>query len=189
MEFVSPTCVLESAFLRFVHDFELTDPINSTTYETAKIGFKTYVNRLKDEAQGINHSEGKVRCNHYWLINEYKEVVAVLRIRHHIDTPYLTLEGGHIGLDVSPRFRNQGIARTALVLAKEKLLRLDIDKVLITADEANFAARKAIEAAGGQYESVFESRALYKPIVRYWLYTSSNHQKTNLQKIVFAKTA
>ncbi len=186
MEFVSPTCVLESAFLRFYKDFELSDPINALTYEPARVAFKKYVYRLKDDAQGINHAEGKVRCNHYWLVNDYKEIMAVLRVRHHIDTPYLSLEGGHIGLDVSPRFRNQGIARKALALAKQKLRRLDIDKVLITADESNFAARKAIEASGGVFECIFESRALYKPIARYWLATQAT-QAT--QVINFAESA
>lgn len=186
MEFVSPTSILESAFLRFYQDFELSDPINSKTYESARVAFKKYVNRLKDEAQGINHSEGKVRCNHYWLVNDYKEIMAVLRIRHHIDTPYLSLEGGHIDLDVSPRFRNQGIARKTLLLAKQKLHRLDIDKVLITVDESNFAARKAIEAGGGEFECILQSRAMFKPIARYWLTT---HVTQVIQTIRFAKSA
>jgi predicted acetyltransferase len=186
MEFVSPTSVLESAFLRFYQDFELSDPVNALTYESARVAFKKYVNQLKDDAQGINQCEGKVRCNHYWLVNDYKEIMAVLRIRHHIDTPYLSLEGGHIDLDVSPRFRNQGIARKTLLLAKQKLRRLDIDKVLITMDESNFAARKAIEASGGEFECVIEHRTMRKPIARYWLTTQATHATQTLR---FAQSA
>lgn len=171
MEFISPTSVLESAFLRFYKDFELTDPTHSLQYEAARIGFKSYVNQLKDEAQGIYHAEGKVRCNHYWLINKHDEIMAVLRIRHHIDTPFLSSEGGHISLDVSPRFRNQGIAKHALNLAKQKLKRLDIVEALITAPESNIAARKAIEASGGKLESIVESNVSFKPVARYWINT------------------
>lgn len=174
MELVSPTSVLESAFLRFYKDLELSDPTNALTYEPARIGFKTYVNRLKDEAQGINFSEGKVRCNHYWLVNDGQHIIAVLRIRHHIDTPYLRLEGGHVSLDVSPRFRNQGIAKKALALAKQKLRRLDIEKALITTCEKNVPARKAIEASGGQFESTHHSRTSPNPIARYWLSTEES---------------
>lgn len=170
MEFVSPTHVLESSFLRFYADLKQSDPQNSMTYTPARVGFKTYVNRLKDEAQGINYSEGKVRCNHYWLVNSHDEIMAVLRIRHHIDTPYLRMEGGHVSLDVSPRFRNQGIAKKALVLAKQKLKRLDIERALITTSELNIAARKVIESSGGEFESTFVSHSA-TPIVRYWLTT------------------
>lgn len=177
MEFISPTSVLENAFLRFYRDFEQSDPINSLHYESARIGFKSYVNQLKDEAQGIYNSEGKVRCNHYWLINDHHEIMAVLRIRHHIDTPYLSNEGGHINLDVSPRFRNQGIAKQALYLAKQKLKRLDIENALITADETNIAARKAIEASGGELESIIKGNFSFKPIARYWISTQSQEPK------------
>ncbi|WP_438464990.1 GNAT family N-acetyltransferase [Marinomonas sp. PE14-40] len=186
MEFISPTSVLENAFLRFYRDFELSDPINSLHYEAARIGFKSYVNQLKDEAQGIYNAEGKVRCNHYWLINDHHEIMAVLRIRHHIDTPYLSSEGGHISLDVSPRFRKQGIAKQALYLAKQKLRRLDIENALITADESNVAARKAIEASGGKLESIINGRVNFKPIARYWI--STHTQKTN-QTMPFAELA
>jgi predicted acetyltransferase len=184
MEFISPTSVLESAFLRFYKDFESSDPINSLNYETARIGFKSYVNQLKDEAQGIYNAEGKVRCNHYWLINKHDEIMAVLRIRHHIDTPFLASEGGHISLDVSPRFRNQGIAKHALNLAKQKLKRLDIEEALITAQESNVAARKAIEASGGKLESIIKSKVSFKPVVRYWISTKT--KQTN-QEFKFAE--
>lgn len=186
MEFVSPTQILESAFLRFYQDFKLSDPHHTLTYEPARVAFKTYVNHLKDEAQGINQAEGKVRCNHYWLVNKHQDIMAVLRVRHHIDTPYLSLEGGHIDLDVSPRFRNQGIAKFALTLAKQKLKRLDMDKALIITEETNLPARKAIEASGGELDSISASRGHFKPVARYWLNTQSD---SSVKKLSLARSA
>ncbi|MDJ1478839.1 hypothetical protein QBX67_28225, partial [Bacillus sp. LS15-K4] len=39
------------------------------------------------------------------------KILGALRLRHHIDTPFLTNEAGHIGYDVAPSARRKGIGR------------------------------------------------------------------------------
>ena len=173
MEFISPTGLFETSFLRFYKDFELTDPKLSAIYAPSREGFKSYVKQLRDDASDLGRLSGDICCHHYWLINEFDEVTAVLRIRHHIDKPQLTLERGNIELDVSPRFRKQGITKQALIQAKEKLKQLNIESISIKVDKSNTVARKAIESNGGVADIEFGMNSLHKSFTKYNLSTES----------------
>jgi predicted acetyltransferase len=103
-----PAIAHEQAFIAMVRDFEAHDVENAAFYERANHGFEAYVRSLLDEEQGLNLAEGRVPCTHRWLVDADGALVAVARLRHNIDTPFLANEAGHIGYDVAPRWRGKG---------------------------------------------------------------------------------
>ena len=72
-------------------------------------------------------------------------------IRHELNES-LRLEGGNIGYEVVPSYRQQGIAsemlRQALPIARE----LGLQRVLITCNDSNHGSSKVIEKNGGVLE-------------------------------------
>ncbi len=93
------------AFKRMLDDYEAHDPINGEWNAKGRDDFEAYAQSLENDEKGINLPVG------------------IVRIRHNIDTPFLTNEGGHIGYDVPPsqRGKRYGIAslNAGLQVAKE----------------------------------------------------------------------
>lgn len=108
MELVKPSLDLESAFADFYDDFAQKDVENAEYYSPGKKDFPSYVQRLSDEAKGINLPEGYVPCSHFWLVNDESVIMGAIRVRHNIDNEFLTLEAGHIGYDIAPSRRKKG---------------------------------------------------------------------------------
>ncbi|HIF5637030.1 TPA: GNAT family N-acetyltransferase [Vibrio parahaemolyticus] len=169
MELVSPSPEFESAFLVMYKDFADNAPENSEYYSESIAGFSAYVQRLNDEAEGVNLREGYVPCSHFWLVDCQKAILGVIRVRHNIGNEFLSLEAGHIGYDIAPSFRGRGYGKQMLKLALPEAKRLGIEKALITADEDNYASRKVIEANGGQLENIVQGKVFPNPLARYWV--------------------
>lgn len=170
MELVSPTLDLESDFLAMYKDFADNDSENSEYYSEAMVDFSSYVQRLNDEAEGVNLREGYVPCSHFWLVDSQQKILGVIRVRHNIGNEFLSLEAGHIGYDIAPSFRGRGYGKLMLKLALPKAKKLGIEKALITADEDNYASRKVIEANGGQLENIVQGKVFPNPLARYWVH-------------------
>ena len=164
-----PSVAHEHAFIAMVRDFEAYDAENAGFYERAKHGFEAYVRSLLDEEQGLNLAEGRVPCTHRWLVDGDRAVVAVTRLRHNIDTPFLANEAGHIGYDVAPSWRGKGYGHRALQAALGEAHALGIERVLLFADESNEASRRTIERQGGKLESVAFSKHWGQRVCRYWM--------------------
>ena len=131
--------------------------------------FSEYTQSLLDEAKGINLQEGYVPCSHFWLVNSENFIVGAIRIRHHIDNEFLSLEGGHIGYDIAPSYRGCGNGKLMLNLALVKAKQLGLTKALLMADEDNLASRKVIEANGGEFEKIVMGKVFPNPLARYWI--------------------
>ena len=159
----------ESAFVAMVADFDAHDPQHAGFYAAAKTDFARYVRELLDEERGVNLKEGWVPCTHRWLVEPNGAVVGVTRLRHHIDTPFLASEAGHIGYDVAPSSRGKGYGVLALEVALREARRLGIDRVLLVADESNAASRRVIERCGGELEAVVFSQHWNQRVCRYWI--------------------
>ena len=110
MELVVPSLEFETAFTDFYEDFAKNDVKNSEHYLDGKMDFSAYVQRLADQAEGVNLREGYVPCSHFWLVNSEKAIFGAIRVRHNIDNEFLSREAGHIGYDIAPCFRGQGHA-------------------------------------------------------------------------------
>ena len=169
MELVPPSSELESAFLAMYKDFADNDPENSEYYSESIADFSLYIQRLNDEAEGVNLREGYVPCSHFWLVDCQKTILGVIRVRHNISNEFLSLEAGHIGYDIAPSFRGRGYGKQMLKLALPEVKKLGIEKALITADEDNYASRKVIEANGGQLENIIQGKVFPNPLARYWV--------------------
>ena len=169
MKLVSPSFEYQPAFLAFYQDFESNDNINVEYYREGVDDFDAYIQRLTDEASGINLRQGYVPCSHFWLIDTEENILGVIRIRHTIDSPFLSFEGGHIGYDIVPSYRTRGYGKTMLKLALPIAKSLGISKALLTADEKNHASRGVIEANGGEFIDIVIGKVFPYPIARYWV--------------------
>ncbi|CAH0526023.1 GNAT family N-acetyltransferase [Vibrio hippocampi] len=161
------------AFQRFYHDFLQHDAQNADYYRQGIDDFAAYIQHLDDEEQGINLKLDYVPCSHLWLIDDKQQIVGAIRIRHRIDNPFLSLEGGHIGYDVAPSFRGQGYGKQMLKLALPVAHDLGLDPVLITADEDNVASRRVIETNGGRLDNIVMGEVFTNLLARYWVKTSA----------------
>jgi len=166
---VSPSEQYEQAFLEMLDDFDRNDPQNADFYAPARDGFAGYVRSLVDEERGRNLKAGWVPCTHRWLLSDTNQVVGVTRLRHRIDTPFLSESGGHIGYDVAPSSRGCGHGHLALRVAVLEASRLGIDRVLLYTAAGNAASRAVIERQGGVLERIAYSEFWNENLCTYWL--------------------
>ena len=169
MQLIEPNMAYQREFADFYRDFAAHDPDNAQYYRSGIDDFHAYVNRLIDESIGRHLQPGWVPCHHFWCIADNGAIAGTIRVRHHINTPMLSEEGGHIGYDVAPAFRRQGYARWMLQQVLPVARQLGIEQALVTADEDNQASRKVIEANGGKLEAVIKGKILCDRIARYWV--------------------
>ncbi|ALM70752.1 GNAT family N-acetyltransferase [Vibrio vulnificus] len=169
MELVVPSQEFKSAFEAYYEDFAQNDVENAEYYLEGKIDFSKYIQRLSDEAAGINLREGYVPCSHFWLIDSTRSILGAIRVRYNIDNDFLSLEAGHIGYDIAPSYRGKGNGKLMLKLALSKAASLGIERALLTADEDNFVSRGVIEANGGEFEKIVIGKVFPNPLARYWV--------------------
>ncbi len=111
--------------------------------------------------------------NHFWVpatlffFMEHETFLWALHIRHHIDHPNLRETGGHIGYGLRPSVRGKWLAKEMLTLGLEETQKLDLDRVLLTADEDNPASWKTIESCWGIFERTTEKD--WRTLKRYWI--------------------
>jgi predicted acetyltransferase len=170
---ISPSIRYEQAFLAMLDDFDRNDPNSAEFYAPAKANFAGYARSLLDEARGLNLPDGWVPCTHRWLVAPSEQIVGVTRLRHNIDTPFLSENGGHVGFDVAPSHRRRGYGHFALSVALAEAERLDIDRVLLYTAMDNAASRAVIERAGGQLERIAYSEFWHEQLCKYWLVVKS----------------
>lgn len=158
-----PALALRDAFLHMVNDYEMHDP---TRYRHVRQDFAAYVQGLDDDERGL---VGIVPHSHRWLVSRAEIVVAVVRVRHHINTELLANELGHIGYDVAPSFRGRGYGVAALRAGLAHAAELGLERVLLYADTNNPASWRTIERCGGVLAAEQYS-AYYQCLVRrYWI--------------------
>ena len=170
MQLVTPTLEHKSAFLAFYQDFTEHDANNAGYYSRGVTDFSQYISHIAAEARGEPLAVGLVPCHHFWLFDG-ENMVAAVRIRHHINTPYLQWEGGHIGYDVAPSCRNRGYGKQLLKLALVQAKLLGLEQVLLVAEASNWASRRVIETNGGKFDAEIVGHDDLTPLVRYWIST------------------
>jgi predicted acetyltransferase len=125
--------------------------------------FAALLQQLADRRAGIALPPGWVAASTYWLV-EGAEYLGTVSIRHEL-TDSLRLVGGHIGYEIRPSRRRQGLGTRMLALALPRARELGIDPALITCDTTNVASRRIIEHAGGRLDSASDGK------LRFWVPT------------------
>lgn len=166
---VKPEIWLKEKFTYMVRDYnDNNENIFSSDYFRINFNFENYIQDLRDLASGIELPEGYVPSTEWWLINSSSDILGTVRLRHELGERNFE-EGGHIGYDISPRYRRKGYGKVILKLVLEKAKELGLEKVLITCDFDNIGSKRIIESNGGKLENKIVSKETGKELLRYWI--------------------
>ena len=114
---------------------------------TDEVGFAALLARVEQYATGRALPHGRVRETMLWLVDG-DVYLGRISIRHEL-TDDLRRVGGHIGYDVRPSRRRQGLGTRMLALALPHAAALGVDPALVTCDDNNVPSRRMIERFGG----------------------------------------
>jgi predicted acetyltransferase len=170
LELVSPTAAYRNAFLATISDYQTVDgrTYRGNEFELAQRDFDLFLQRLENEARGIDLMAWQVPQSTFWTVKDSSEIVGTIRIRHRL-TQQLAHHGGHIGYDIRPSARHQGYGTRQLALALPRAADLGLKRVLLTCNVDNIASARIIEANGGVLESQGISNVSNTMISRYWI--------------------
>jgi predicted acetyltransferase len=145
-----PNVALQAGFRQMLDDYDAHDSMNGSHYTAARSDFVAYVQNLHQDERGLI---GVVPCSHRWLVHHGGAIVGVVRVRHQLTTDFLVNEIGHIGYDVPPSQRGQGLGVVALKAGLDHARELGLTQVVLYADTDNPASWRTIERCGGLLES------------------------------------
>ena len=91
------------------------------------------------------NSKSWVNSDLYFLIDDVKNIVWAIQLRHTLWNTVLKEFWGHIWYWISPEFRKKWYAGKALELLLIKAKEFWLEKILITCEINNIASRKVIE--------------------------------------------
>lgn len=129
--------------------------------------FAGYVRQLDDAARGENLAPGLVPYSTFWLVDR-DQYIGRLSIRHELNE-WLRTIGGHIGYDIRPTRRREGLGMRQLQLGLVEARKLGLERVLLTCDADNTGSRKIIEGNGGVLEDEVLDSATGKMKLRFWI--------------------
>ena len=127
--------------------------------------FADFVLSLRKEEKRIDSEQSTATT--YFAFRD-GVIVGSTRCRWQIEKGNLFNVGGHIGYDVTPSYRGNGIAAEMTKFALEKYREKGVYRVLITAKEGNLASRKTIENVGGILENAISEKD-GELLYRYWI--------------------
>ena len=166
---VEPAEKFEASYRSLVAEFvarkETLIPI-VLQYEASD--FKAYIQRLRNEAEGIGLPAGYVPASTFWLVDGQNELVGVAHLRQRLNESLMSY-GGHVGYGVRPTRRNEGFATLLLRLVLQRAKALGIDRALVTCDKKNLASARVIVKNGGVLESEVPREGEEIIIQRYWI--------------------
>jgi predicted acetyltransferase len=116
---------------------------------------------------GRDLPENRVRMTWFWLLRGDR-IVASSRLRHAL-IPVLLLDGGNIGYEVRPSERRRGVGRELLRLTLDEARRIDLRRVLLTAETTNLGSIGVILANGGVFDGTSVSPNTGRTLNRYWI--------------------
>ncbi len=121
-----------------------------------------------------NRSPGRT----YFLIRESdNKIVGMANLRYPL-TDDLSEYGGNIGYGIRPAERGKGYSKVLLYLVLQKCKEVDLEKVLITADDNNPASWRTILALGGILENKVPNKYEDGGVLRrYWVDVNKSLEK------------
>jgi predicted acetyltransferase len=105
----------------------------------------------------------------FWLIENGREFLGSVHLRHELTNDYARLIAGHVRYGIPPSRRNLGLGTEMLTAARSNAAALGQRRILVVCREANLPSRRLIEKCGGAFE-----RSVLDPYGegikrRYWL--------------------
>ena len=117
-------------------------------YVTVRGSATVFFQRVLDYATGEHLPPGYVASQTWFALDDYGQILGAIRLRLGT-TPYIHDICGHIGYEVLPAARLQGVAGKLLdFIRRQAPVQLD-DGWLITCDADNIASQRVIERAEG----------------------------------------
>jgi predicted acetyltransferase len=129
----------------------------------AERDFATFVARRL--AESSHRTDMPVPKTQFWAVTD-DEFVGRISIHHEL-TEALRVEGGHVGYDTVPSFRNRGVATEMLRQALPWARALGLEQILLTCDDTNVASIRVIERNGGVLRET-KVLAANRPLKRYY---------------------
>lgn len=102
-----------------------------------------------------------------WLVKD-DQYIGTVDIRHRLNW-HLEKWGGHVHFNVRPSMRGMGYGQKILRKAMPIINYLGIDKALLTVKPDDEAAKRIIEACGGEFEDETATTDKFPAMARYWL--------------------
>lgn len=133
------------------------------------------LNSLKDALDEIHEQEsynpealkeGRVPQEVWWVRDENGKLIGMAKLRF-VLTPALLRHGGHIGLGLIEKARDQGYGKELLPMLIDKCHEHGLLDILMTAEVNNLAGRGLIAKAGGWQFDIINHGG--KQLVRYWI--------------------
>lgn len=162
IELKSPSVVYKESFLENINDYKASGDIEYfNIYKKALDNFEQYVEKLNNNAKGIDLPEGYVPCSTFWLVNENNKVLGAIRIRHK-GIPF----DGHIGYDIAQKYRSKGYGTKILELALPLAKQIGIDKAILNCESSNIRSEKVIRANNGiPFKTLEKDGKLYNQFI------------------------
>lgn len=132
-----------------------------------KKDFAGYVKFIKQQSKGRNLPNGYIPQSIFWLVDENK-LLGILSLRHRLTT-HLKKIGGHIGYEITPKYRGRGYGNLILKLALKKAKAMGIKKALLTCNATNIRSKKVIIKNGGKYEGKAKQPNGLPYKLRFWI--------------------
>ena len=174
LELITPRTDLSTEFIQFMEEFQRHDEYRyDQELLLARKDFNEYVNGLINASKGIDLAPGYVAQTTFWTLQDNRTIIGTIRIRHTL-TPHLEIEGGHIGYNIRPTFRRQGLGTNQLALGLAKAKNMGLSGVLITCDTDNIGSAKIIINNEGRFINSTISPNTQRPISRYWIQLVEN---------------
>jgi predicted acetyltransferase len=151
VQLVIPSIEYKDSYLVAVSEYQAENLLNyrNLNIKDLENNFEKYVEDIKAESKGIGLPKGYVPHSVFWLVDD-EGYIGRLDLRHELNE-YLKTTGGHIGYDIRPTRRKQGLGKIILELGLEEAKKMGIKDIVITCDVDNIASSKIIEANGGQF--------------------------------------
>ena len=160
-----PRIEYRDAFRSMVRDYmQAREQIYINLYKPALGNFEKYVALLHHYARGHKIPSHEVPHSTYWLTDSTGKIYGNIRVRHQALQVY-----GHIGYDIRPSFRGQGMGNLLLWLGLEKARDLGITRVKIACDERNKPSTRIIERNGGVFIERLYDRKTRLFVNRYYI--------------------
>lgn len=166
---VKPDICLKESFVDMIKDYyqHKEDTFNND-YFNINFDFEAYIKAFENMSNAACLPNGYVPSTEWWLINSTNDILGTIRLRHSLGARNCE-EGGHIGYDISPRYRRKGHGTIILKLVLIKAKELGLEKVLVTCDFDNIGSKKIIEHNEGTLENTILSKETGKEVLRYWI--------------------